>query len=318
MSKLRRLGQSDLYWSPLGLGTWQFGDTRGIFWNQVDQDEIDAILVHSLNNGINWIDTAQVYGQSEKLLGDSLENLLEQGRIDSQPYLATKWFPLLRRASTIVPSLNQQLERLRRSSVDLYQIHQPTSVSSLQKQIDSFAELFHQHKIKHIGVSNFSAKQMIEADQLLQGYGLRLASNQVHYNLLNRKVESNGILEAAKERGLSLIAYSPLQQGLLTGRFHDSPEQVSQVGLTRRFSGINKRTIERTQPLIAALRDIGRHYDKTPAQVALNWLIYANGETVFAIPGATKVSQAKSNVQAQQFQLSQKEIDLLSRVSQEL
>ena len=321
MAKLRRLGQSDLYLSPLGLGTWQFGNDTRIIWNKVDGHLIRDILDYSLNHGINWLDTAEIYGRgtSESFLGQEITNLIKEKRIHEAPALATKWFPLLRSARTIDGAVSQQLKRLRTASIDLYQIHQPTSISSLHEQIKVLADLLHQHKIKNIGVSNFTAKQMIKADELLKDYGLRLVSNQVKYNLLDRHIERKGVLDAAKERGISLIAYSPLRQGYLTGRFHNNPDLINQVGLPRKlWSRMSKRNIEETRPLIELLRKIGQNYEKTPAQVALNWLIHAHGDTVLAIPGASKLSQAQSNVQAQDFCLSQTEIDQLDSLSRQV
>lgn len=317
MTTLRQLGQSQLFLSPLGLGTWQFSNSN--IWQKVNQELVDNILDYCLNHGINWIDTAQIYGESESLIGQSLATLITGKKLEHFPHIATKWWPLMKTAKTIGPTIEQQLERLRIPTIDLYQIHQPFSLSTLEKQIKALADQLHKGNIKNIGVSNFSARQMIKADKLLQEYDLRLVSNQVKYNLLDRRIENNGILDVAKERGIAIIAYSPLQQGVLSGRFHQSPETSDNVGLYRKvFSGINKRNIQKTKPLIDTLTSIGQNYDKTPAQVALNWLIHAHGETVFAIPGASKLTQAQSNLEAQNFKLTQVEIDCLSKVSLEV
>lgn len=158
-----------------------------------------------------------------------------------------------------------------------------------------------------------------KAYTLLREYGLRLASNQVKYNLLHRTPEKNGVIETAKELGISIIAYLPLQQGMLTGRFHNDLSATDNISLFRRFhSGISRKNIERTRPLIDTLNKLGEKYQKTPAQISLNWLIYSHGEIVFAIPGATKLEQAQSNIKAQSFRLSLDDIALLNKVSESI
>lgn len=250
MNIKRRLGQSDIMLSPLGVGTWQFS-SKGGTWNTVTDKTVYEILKYSLTNGMNWIDTAEIYG--------------------------------------------------------------------LKEQIRHMAELANKGIIKNVGISNFTAQGMRKADKLLREHGLRLASNQVKYNLLHRKPEKNGVIETAKELGISIIAYSPLQQGMLTGRFHTDPAATDNISLLRHFhSGISRKNIERTRPLIDTLNKLGEKYQKTPAQISLNWLIYSQGELVFAIPGATKLEQAQSNIKAQSFRLSQDDIELLNKVSENI
>lgn len=317
MNMKRRLGQSDIMLSPLGIGTWQFSNKGGT-WNTVTDETAYEILKYSFTNGINWIDTAEIYGNgnSEMLIGRALKQMEAEQKLSDDFYIADKWFPLLRKADTITQTISARLNCLQRSVIDLYQIHQPTSTSPLKEQVRQMALLAEKGIIKNIGVSNFTAEGMRKADRLLKEHGLRLASNQVKYNLLHRKPEKNGVIETAKELGISIIAYSPLQQGMLTGRFHNTPTSVDSVSLLRRFhSGISRRNIERTRPLIDTLRKLGEKYEKTPAQISLNWLIFSQGELVFAIPGATKLEQIQSNIKAQSFKLSYEDIELLNEVS---
>jgi aryl-alcohol dehydrogenase-like predicted oxidoreductase len=171
-------------------------------------------------------------------------------------------------------------------------------------------------KIRYAGVSNYSAKQMVEAHRLLKTYGLSLVSNQVKYNLLHRNIDQNGIMSAAKELGISIIAYSPLQQGILTGRFHNDPSQIAAVSRMRRMqSGLDDSSLARSKPLINSLSKLAEKYAVTPGQVALNWLIYYHGDTVVAIPGASKVRHARENIGAMTFQLSRDELELLNEAS---
>lgn len=321
MSKLRRLGQTDLYMSALGLGTWQYSTNEGqngTMWESVESETIYDIIKFSLQNGINWLDTAEIYGNgtSENFIGNTLQRLKKEEALLREPLIASKWFPLARSASSIPKTIDTRLKYLQVPTIDLYQIHQPTSRSSLDKQIEAMVKLAEANKIKQIGVSNFTAKQMIKADKLLKERGMTLASNQVKYNLLHKKPEKNGVLEAAKELGITIIAYSPLQQGLLTGRFHEQPEALAKISRLRKVqSHLNQKTIKRTQPLYTELKKLSQEYDVSVAQISLNWLIHSQGSTVLAIPGASKLKQAQENIGTLEFTLSNAQLKKLSAIS---
>lgn len=180
----------------------------------------------------------------------------------------------------------------------------------------AMAGLVKDGKIRYAGVSNYSAQQMVEAHRILQQYGLTLVSNQVKYNLLHRKIDENGTMEAAKELGISIIAYSPLQQGILTGRFHKDPSQIRTVSRMRRMqSGLDEKSLARSKPLIDLLSVLAEKYGVTPGQIALNWLIHVHGDTVVAIPGASKVRHAEENIGAMSFQLVRDELEQLNEAS---
>lgn len=324
MLPLRRLGHTNMMFSPLGLGTWQFGDAgkgaNGIWKSLTHQDVLD-IMTTSVQGGINWIDTAEVYGSgvSERAISRGIAAMIENGTMPRDLYLADKWWPLFNFASSMNNHIARQLKDLGATSIDLYQIHQPYSFSTIQSQAAVLAALHENELIEAAGVSNFSAKAMAKMDDCLRENGMRLASNQVRYNLLDRSIEKNGILQEAKDRGISIIAYSPLQQGVLTGRFHENMNSLNAVSQVRKsYSHINRKMLEKTAPVIEALKDIALTYDRTPAQVALNWLLVAQGETVFAIPGATKASQAQSNVAAMTFELTEDDVARLNEASAQL
>jgi aryl-alcohol dehydrogenase-like predicted oxidoreductase len=180
--------------------------------------------------------------------------------------------------------------------------------------MNAMAELVEAGKIRSIGVSNFSAGQMRRAHAALAKHDLPLASNQVHYSLINRGIESNGILDVAKELGITIIAWFPLESGLLTGKFHYDPNVLRKTPIGRRL--LLRRQLEKSRPLIVTLEEIAAAHDVTPAQVALNWLINFHGDTVVAIPGASKMYHAQQNAGAMNFSLSDEEmacIDGLSR-----
>ncbi|MGO4369819.1 aldo/keto reductase [Paenibacillus sp. MCAF20] len=158
--------------------------------------------------------------------------------------------------------------------------------------------------------------QMVEADRVLRSHGMRLASNQVKFSLLDRDIENNGILDTAKELNAAIIAFSPLKQGILTGKFHDNPQLVKSIHGPRRFgASFRPNGLQRSMPLIDTMRQIASHYDATVAQIALNWLIHFNGDTVFAIPGASKAQHAEQNVKTLRFKLTIDEMHEISEVS---
>lgn len=314
----RTLGQTDLHLSPLGLGTWQFSKGSGVvgrFWGALEDELTENIIKTSLDGGINWFDTAEVYGggESERILAKALENI---GASPEEARIATKWWPMLRTASSIPKTINNRKEALQNRRIDLYQIHQPYSLSSVEKQMQAMIELVKAGHINHIGVSNFNASAMVNSHRILSENGLTLASNQVKYSLLDRRMEENGVLDRAKELGISIIAYSPLEQGILTGKFHDNPALIHDAKGPRRFQRKFKEIgLAESKPLITLLDAIGEKYNVSASQVALNWTIHYHGETVFAIPGATKVHHAQDNVGALTFKLDAGELEEISRAS---
>ena len=179
--------------------------------------------------------------------------------------------------------------------------------------MNTMADLLDAKKIKTVGVSNFSEERMCRAQKALNVRGYSLASNQVRYSLLDRKIERNGILVMAKELNISIIAYSPLAQGLLGGKYHTNPEAINRLPMMRRrsFSG----RIEKSRELVEAIIRLAQTYGISASQVALNWLVNYHGDTVVAIPGATGVEQARQNCAALAFRLKQEDMDSIERLS---
>jgi aryl-alcohol dehydrogenase-like predicted oxidoreductase len=314
---LRSLGKSDIKITPIGLGCWQFskrGNSAGKFWPLLEDDLIRDIIRISLDGGINWFDTAEVYGQgaSEKILAKSLVAL---GKKPGDVLIATKWWPMFRTAENIIKTIDVRLACLNPFPVDLYQVHQPYSFSSEVKEMEAMAKLVQSKKIKHIGVSNFSASKMRRAWETLQKSGINLLSNQVQYSLLKRKIETNGVLETAKELGITIIAYSPLAQGLVTGKFHDNPELLKNIGFRKYSSMFKSKGLEKSRPVTELVKKLAMKYEATPSQIALNWLIHFHGDNVVAIPGATKARHAEENTGAMKFRLSSDDMRLPDEVS---
>jgi aryl-alcohol dehydrogenase-like predicted oxidoreductase len=314
---LRPLGRTGLLVSPVGLGCWQFSKRKnmiGRYWPLLADGNIHNIVSLALEGGINWFDTAEIYGggESERNLSVALQSAgIEPGQV----IIATKWWPLFRFASNIKNSFPERIKALAPFPVDLYQIHQPAGFSDIRSEMHAMRQLYDNQLIKSIGVSNFSAAQMEKAWKFLDSKGIPLASNQVRYNLLDRRIETDGTLETAKQLGITIIAYSPLAQGLLTGKFHDNPELLQNIGY-RRYSPLFRDTqLLRSLPVIMLLKQLADKYNVTPSQISLNWLIRFNGTTVTAIPGATKEQHVTDNAGAMTFRLSDEDMSALDKVS---
>jgi len=310
------LGKSDIKITPIGLGTWQFSEGRaGAIgqWAPVSKDDTNKIIQEAFSGGINWFDTAEIYGRgrSEKALSIGLRNI---GVEDGNVVIATKWFPLFRLSSSLEKTFKDRQEALFPYHIDLHQIHFPGSLSSIKKQADALANLMEEGLIKAAGVSNFSAAQMTTVHEQLSKRGFSLSTNQVAYSLLNRHIESNGILNQAKELGITIIAYSPLEMGLLTGKFHQDSDLINNRPIARRAK--LKSKLKQSQELISALSKIAEKHQATISQVALNWIISYNRGKVVAIPGASKPKHAKESAGAMSFQLDEHEIGYLDSLSQ--
>jgi len=319
----RRLGNTDVEISPLGLGCWQFSQGKGLtggMWSVLDQETVEAVVGKALSGGMTWFDTAEAYGngQSEHALATALHDLNVQ---PGEVVVATKWLPLLRTSGNIPRTIDKRLSCLSGYPIDLYQIHLPWSFSSIASQMRQMAGLQRSGKIRSIGVSNYSARQMEKASPALQAEGMTLASNQVPISLLDRRIESNGLLAAARRLRVTLIAYSPLAQGNLSGRFHSHPELADSLPPGRRshFSPASRaykpRYLARTRPLIDELNEISKSYGVTISQIALAWLITFYGDTVVAIPGATRPEQASDCAAAMSLRLTETELARIGEVS---
>ncbi|MEO1295788.1 MAG: aldo/keto reductase [Cyanobacteria bacterium J06636_16] len=297
----------------LGVGTWAWGDS--FFWTygkDYTEADLQAAFEASLAAGVNFFDTAEVYGlgESERLIGRFLQ------KTEQPVAIASKYFPLPWRFSTqaVADALTATLDRLQLDRIDLYQVHWPLDLFLGQKALmNVLADEVKQGRIGAVGVSNYSAKQMQEAHGYLAERGVPLAVNQVQYSLLHRKIESNGVLATAQELGVKILAYSPLAQGLLTGKYslkdYQSPQGARK--LDPRFS---RQGLTKIELVLKTLEAIAQAHEKTPAQVALNWLIYMGD--VMPIPGAKNASQASQNAGALGWAMTPEEHERLGRVTQ--
>ena len=290
----------------MGLGAWQWGDR--MIWQYghgYGDAEIQQAFLASLNEGVRFIDTAEIYGngRSERLLGQFLKET------DQPVLIATKFLPFPWRfgKSAIVRALKGSLARLGVESVDLYQIHWPTPLMSIDTMMEGLAECVKSGLTRTAGVSNFSQTQMVAAYSSLARHNIPLASNQVHYSLLNRTVEKNGTLARCKELGIRLIADSPIEMGLLAGKY--SVESPPPGARGRNYSSL----LPKLGPLLKLMTEIGQdHGGKSNVQVALNWVICKGA---LPIPGAKNAIQAQENASALGWRLTDEEFARLDEAS---
>ncbi len=306
------LGKNGPTVTPLCIGTWAWGDK--LFWNYGSDygvEQLQAAFTAALEAGINFFDTAEVYGLglSEQFLAQFMQQTTKQVQI------ATKYGPLPWRftAESVADALTQSLKRLQVDQVLLYQVHWPfTFFMSQETLMNALADEVQRGRIATVGVSNYSAQQMQEAHQILAKRGVPLSVNQVRYSLLTRQIESNGIFDTARELSVTILAYSPLAQGLLTGKYSASGGETP-TGARRIDPRFNKEGLQKIEPLISLLRQFGEKHNRTPAQVALNWLI-AQGN-VIPIAGVKTAQQVQQNAGALGWRLSDDEIAQLEEAS---
>ncbi len=295
MSAGHRLAGSEVTIPVLGVGTWAWGDRAtwgmGGYDTGLTRASIEEAWDATLAAGITFFDTAEVYGkgESERIIGSLLA--ADPGRA-GDVQIATKFMPYPWRLDVhraLKASLVASLDRLGRPSVELYQIHGPVSLRSQAALAEALAEVHQQGLTKAVGVSNYSAAETASMDEQLRRRGLALATNQVEFSLLRRDPLHGGLLAACATRGVTVLGYSPIGQGRLTGKYSASNPPPGR----RTFSN---HPMEAVEQVTAALRRVGEeHGGRTPSQVALNWVM-AHGAV--PIPGAKNRRQAEENAGA--------------------
>lgn len=300
------LGQTDLKVSPLGVGAWAWGSR--MYWGygrSFTKKDVKATFEINLEAGINFFDTAEIYGrgESERLLGELLT------KTERPLVITTKFFPYPWRLSAraLRKALQASLRRLGLSRLDLYLIHWPNPPVSIDTWMNALGDAVDDGLTRAVGVSNYNNEQVKKAHTILAERGVPLSSNQVSYSLLDRRIERAGLLELCQELGVAVVAYSPLAQGLLTGKY--KPE-TPPPGIRR----LRSRDLSQLQTLIDHMEEIGQgHENKSPAQVALNWAI---SKGTIPIPGAKNARQATENIGALGWRLSPEEITSLERYAE--
>jgi aryl-alcohol dehydrogenase-like predicted oxidoreductase len=308
MSQLRKLGNSDLMITPLGIGAWAMGggDWQFAWGSQDDTDSIAAIRA-GLDAGLNWIDTAAVYGlgHSEEVVGKAIQGLAKK------PLIFTKcernWgddrkiYPSLK-ADSIRKECENSLRRLKLDVIDLYQIHWPEPDADIEEGWTEMARLQQQGKVRWIGVSNFNVEQMKRAARIAP-----ITSLQPPYSLLVRKIEPE-ILPFVKQNGIGVLAYSPMRAGLLTGKMtKERAASLPPDDWRSRDKDFQEPNLSRNLELVELLRKIGERHNQAPGEVALAWVL-SNPAVTAAIVGLRKPEQVQGTAGALEFRLEEKEV----------
>ena len=305
------LGGSPLRVSPLGAGCWSWGDVRywGFGARHSSRDVVDAYAAF-VDGGVTLFDTAEVYGHgdAEKALGWLAR------RPGPRRVIATKFAPLRGRggAQAVLPALRASLRRMGLPRVDLYQVHWADfEEAPIDALMDAMAETVALGLVGAVGVSNFTAAEMRRAHAALARRGVPLASNQVRYNLLHRAAERDGVLHACTELGVSLLAYSPLEQGILAGSYLTGDPPAGPRGGCPWFAEAHRAA---ARPVVDALREVARaHGSPWPEQAALNWLRAKPG--VIPLAGARNGEQAARNAGALAWRLTDDEVARLDALT---
>lgn len=309
----RRLSNTDLELTTVGLGTWAMGGPWQFGWGPQDDDQAIAAILTALQTGINWIDTAPIYGlgRSEELIGKALK------QTSQKPFIATKcgllWNEKKEKISclkkkSIREECHASLIRLGVEVIDLYQMHWPEPDEDIEEAWEEMAKLAEQGKVRYLGVSNYKLEQIKRVQKIHF-----VASLQPPYSMLHREVEDE-LLDYCAQENIGVIAYSPLQRGLLTGKF----SQARLAGLPlddhrRRNPDFQESQFTATLELVEHLKKIAERNGRTCAQLAISWIL-RRSEVTAAIVGARRPQQILETAAASDWDLSKEDIEEIEQL----
>ncbi len=307
------LGATGIRVGSVGVGVWSWGDRW--YWGygrSYGLKDVRGAFEESLRAGATLFDTAELYGfgRSERILGRLVREVMWDGDRVERPVVASKYLPVPWRPRTrnnLLRAVRRSVARLGLEEIDLYQVHWPIPPVFIEPWADGLAAAFEAGLVRAVGVSNYSATQVQRTHEALAVRGIPLASNQVAYNLMDRGPELNGVLQVCSELGVTVIGYSPLAEGLLTGKYRPG-------AAPRGYRGWRMRHLVRqVAPVVDALREVGAaHGGKSPAQVALRWLVQRGA---LPIPGAKTPAQARENAGAMGWSLSDEDVNRLGAIA---
>jgi len=309
----RRLGDTDMQLTTIGLGTWAMGGPWQFGWGPQDDEEALAAIAAALDRGINWIDTAPAYGlgHSEELVGQVLR------QTKHKPYIATKCGLLWNERREKVPCLrpgsirrecHASLERLGVETIDLCQMHWPDPDEGIEGAWEEMARLVDEGKVRHIGVSNYNVAQLERIRRIHPPVSL-----QPPYSMLHREAEEQLLPYCARHR-VGVVVYSPMQRGLLTGKFsHERLAALAPDDHRRRHPDFQEPRFSATLELVEQLEKIAQRHGRTCSQLAISWVLRRR-EVTAAIVGARRPDQIEETVQASDWNLSEDDIEEIERL----
>ena len=304
----RQLGGTDMALTTVGLGTWAMGGPWEYGWGPQDDDEARAAIHEALDAGINWIDTAPAYGlgHSEELVGQVLR------QTSHKPYIATKCGILWNEKKQKVTHLKRDsirrecedsLRRLGIDVIDLYQMHWPDPEEDIEEAWEEMARLAGEGKVRYLGVSNFSVEQIQRVSKIHT-----VSSLQPPYSMLRRDVEEE-LLGYCAAHNMGVVAYSPMQRGLLTGKFsHKRLAALARDDHRLRMPEFKDPQFSATLEMVEQLEKIAKRNGRTCAQLAVSWVL-RRSEVTAAIVGARRPGQITETVQASEWNLSKADVD---------
>ncbi|KAI8084818.1 NADP-dependent oxidoreductase domain-containing protein [Halteromyces radiatus] len=293
---------------PLAIGTWQFGDTSYWGWTPAAVKEAKEAFDLACSNGLTFFDTAEVYGkgESERELGTFRKEYTKEQQ--DEQVIATKYFPYDNRTQfpdVLLSALKDSLDRLGMVKSDLYQIHAPIHPASIEVVANALADAVEAGLVKAVGVSNYGLDEIKTMHAALKKRGIQLASNQVSFSLIRTIPEKSGLIQLCHDLGISILAYSPMGMGLLTGKFGSKgpwPEARKRL-----FSSFDPEQLDK---LLTTLASLATKYNRPQSAIALNWTI-AKGTIPLA--GVRTPEHVSQNATALGFLLSQEDIKTLDQ-----
>lgn len=318
----RKIGNSDLELSVITFGAWAAG---GWMWGSTDRNDAIKAIQASYDEGVTSIDTAPIYGQgdSEEIVGEALQGI-SRDKVQIITKYGMRWdlakgdFAMKSKDNSgkdidvykyagkesIIKECEDSLRRLKTDYIDLYQIHWPESTTPIQETMETVAQLIKEGKVRQAGVCNYNVEQMKEADKYVN-----LVSNQVPYSMVKREIESN-VVPFSLENNKSIIAYSPLERGLLTGKMN--PGHAFAEGDHRANLYFYKdENLKRTSEFLNKIKPLADDKNASLSQLVLSWTIEQPGITI-ALAGARNAEQSIQNAKAINVKLSREEIDFIT------
>ena len=320
--KYTKLADSDLEVSEIAFGAWAAG---GWMWGSTDRNEAVKAIQTAYSEGVTTIDTAPIYGQgaSEEIVGEAVKSF-PRDKVQILTKFGMRWdlakgdFAMQSKDNSgkdievykyagkesVIYECEQSLKRLKTDYIDLFQIHWPESTTPIEETFEAVSRLIEQGKVRYAGVCNYNVEEMEAANEVC-----KIISNQVPYSMVKRKIEEE-VIPYCLVQGKSILAYSPMERGLLTGKLKPG-HQFAEGDHRKDNKYFTDEFIVKTNDFLQKIKPIADEYNATLNQLVLNWTVNRPGITV-ALAGARNAQQALSNAKALNFQLSDEEMEAIT------